>query len=64
MQVQREKIVLKWNCQQSFVHNPRKSIEKKGQALVDLSRNSFPFDLRRPFPWPNSNYIVKSKKEK
>lgn len=45
-------------------HNPRKSIEIKGQALVDLSKNSFPFDLRSPFPLSNSNFIVKSKKEK
>ena len=47
--------------------NPRKSIEKKRQAfnLVDLSKNSFPFDLRRPFPVCNSNFIVFNlKKEK
>ena len=78
MQLQREKIGQKWNCQllKKIIyiykivhpleneHSPRKLIEKKRQALVDLSKNSFPFDLRRPFPVSNSNFIVKSKKEK
>ena len=76
MQMQREKIVLKWNCKlvkkkvyiYKIVHpleneqNPRKFIGKKGQASVGLSKNSFPFD--RPFPLSKSNFIVKSEKEK